>query len=154
MHEFTFYQVTEDNQLSELESGEKLVSGCPKDSIQMGSDRTWFTGQTQAYRSPNCTVHLAFLGAPAVPHPSVTDGSFSLDLQVSPAGELLSMGWSTDGTPISGQLVDRNEHGDRILLPWMVERVETCTTSQLEPVYSAIHVCWCKPLAVPALAVA
>ena len=155
MQDLTLYQVADYSQLDDSEVGEKLAAEPARAYTHLeGSDRRWWTVGLETYQHPDCTVNLASVAQDGFTYnySDLTDGSMSLDLQVSPDGKLLQMGWSTDGTPITGQLVDRSPNGDRISLPWIVESVTTCLPSTEKPAYSAVHICHCKPL--PELAIA
>lgn len=155
MQEITLYQVADYNQLDPSETGEKLVAEPAKAVITLdGSDRRWWTVGIETYKHQDCTVNLAFVAQNDFEYSDLTNGSMSLDLQISPDGKLIDLGWSSDGTPIAGQLTDRAPNGDRVFLPWQVESVVTCLPSGEKSAYSAIHICHCKPVSLPELAVA
>lgn len=151
--EITLYQAADPTQLEGEEVAEKITTEPVKAFTHLdGSDRRWWTVGLETYQHQDCRVNLAFVAQNDFTYSDLTDGSMSLDLQISPTGELLGLGWSTDGTPITGQLADRAPDGDRVYLPWIVANVVTCLPTNDKPAYSAVHICHC--VALPELVVA
>jgi hypothetical protein len=136
------------------------------DRIMMSGDRAWFVVAVEAYQLSGQTVYIAMvsiLGEP-VPDRATWEStlmreyspSLSLYLDLSPDGDVLSYGWRMRTAPNVGRLRGDEPTGNETAMrstfrPWYRGRVET-----LQPVaesaYTAVHLCYCTPIQLPAAA--
>lgn len=133
------------------------------DEVLMGSDRRWAVIGLEHYRKDREWIYVAMVNPLDVPVPDFQDhrsqvrrefsGRVSRYLELSPSKKSLSQGWMMDGSAPKGQLFNYYPTDHPTLQreepsQWVVDQVEAFLPCQENSSYSAIHLCWCKELAM------
>ena len=163
-----FYEAIQESQLDRQagEQGELVLWQRPPlvdDEVLMGSDRRWRVVKIETYQLGNDAVYVAMVNRAdlAVPEqwrshrrkdlfPNVTLGIYA-----SPSRKVLTCQMSMEGTPEAVGFRLQNYvpvgQGTRMSSepqPWEVDRIQAYLPTDDEASYTAIHLGWCREVAL------
>jgi hypothetical protein len=140
----------------------------------LGGDRLWRVIQIETmwtnslFDEADNRLHVALCALESSPFEPWTAAwmrerspDLSFFVQLSPAGDILASGYAMDGEPPIGRLfgavaTDHPTLLQEVPLPWFVDTVDTYRGDYGESgaLFSAVHICHCKAVSVPELAIA
>lgn len=130
--------------------------------MTIGGASRWTVVEVETYHQQDETVYLAFIHPEGAEVPDRSEWTveelragfpnLSFDVQIH-QDRVLGSGWSMDGVAPTGRLygsrpTDHETLMERVPLPWVVGDVAVYRPP-CEGAYTAVHICYCIPSALP-----